>query len=320
MQSLAPWNPSFSSALSTELEKSRFISFNFSNTNEHGWPSTRTCVFRGFLFNDRSTNVILFTTDKRSAKYRELLKDSRFEACFYFTRLNKQFRMRGHARVISDSLYPELHIMERDEEAVMSSAEDDDETIKSRSQSGSGSPITTPTPEQSDATVFDLFTDNIEQANRKPINDPLEYVVISPSVPEQEKDASFTSLQDMMQNRHSFQQAKKEYLQLRLKPPTPEEWASERLRCWNMMSRNAKKTFKKPMPGSLLTEEKSKLLDSIDRNVDGTTSSSGYENFAVVCLFVDVVDYLDLGAGGADSRYVYKRLIGDDWKEYQVCP
>lgn len=329
MQSLAPWNPSFSSALSTELETKPFMMFNFSNVGSDGWPATRCCVFRGFLFDDRSTNVLLFTTDKRSAKYKELMKDSRFESCFYFARLKRQFRLRGHARMISDAIHPEIKIAEKEEDAVMSSAEDEDETTMSRDTSISDQNIKailhTATIGDEDQPIFDIFTRQERKSGNyiqnPSIYEPLEYVVISPSVPNQENlDSSFTSLKDLVHNKKSFQQAKREYLQSHLKPPTSEEWNNERTRCWDTLSRNAKKSFKKPLPGSLLTQEKSKLLDSIDRNVDGTTSSSGFENFVVVCLFVDSVDYLDLGAGGSNNRYVYKRLVGADWKEYEVCP
>ncbi|VEU20931.1 DEKNAAC101833 [Brettanomyces naardenensis] len=314
MQSLAPWNPAFSSALATELQTQPFMIFNFSNVGKDRWPSTRCCVLRGFLFDDRSTNVLLFVTDKRSAKYKELLKDPRFEACFYFTKLRKQFRLRGISRIIADDLYPNIQINGKSEEAVLSGAEnDDDESNDSFSSSSSSSSL-------SPSSSFPIF-ESFPNRDSGSAYDPLEYVVISPSVPMQENlDSSFTSLSDLTHNRKSFEMAKKEYLQAQLKPPSKEEWAQERTRCWEAMSRNMKKAFKKPLPGSLLTENKSKLLDSIDRNVDGTTSSSGFENFAVVCMFVDLVDYLDLGAGGVNSRYVYKRLDGDDWKEYEVCP
>ncbi|GMF01563.1 unnamed protein product [Ambrosiozyma monospora] len=103
-----------------------------------------------------------------------------------------------------------------------------------------------------------------------------------------------------------------------LHPPTDEEWEAERQRIWSGLSRGMKKSFKKPQPGSVLTDEKLKLLDSISRGVDG--GSSEYDNFVVVCMFVDSVDYVDFSGGGRDRRYVYKKTGLGTWREIEVCP
>lgn len=60
-------------------------------------PFARTCVARGWLFNDRSTNVVLFTTDRRMAKLDQLKHNRQFEACFYFKDQDSQFRLSGSA-------------------------------------------------------------------------------------------------------------------------------------------------------------------------------------------------------------------------------
>ncbi|EMG47693.1 hypothetical protein SBY92_004621 [Candida maltosa Xu316] len=73
-----------------------------------GYPSNRTVVFRGWLFDNIDTSVITFTTDKRMQKYRELLKNDKFEAVFYFSHIKKQFRLRGRAQIIDEDHKPLL--------------------------------------------------------------------------------------------------------------------------------------------------------------------------------------------------------------------
>ncbi|GME83405.1 unnamed protein product [Ambrosiozyma monospora] len=107
---LATWNPTFYQALVVENETEPFITFGFSNISEDGRPKTRTCVLRGFLFDDRKTNILLFTTDKRSPKYKDILKNNFYESCFNFTKTRKQFRLSGVVKVISNDLQPALDI------------------------------------------------------------------------------------------------------------------------------------------------------------------------------------------------------------------
>lgn len=59
--------------------------FSFATVTKTGLPRVRTCVVRGWLFDDKTTGVLLFTTDARSQKTIELdATGGIFEACFYF--------------------------------------------------------------------------------------------------------------------------------------------------------------------------------------------------------------------------------------------
>lgn len=103
-QYMAPWVPAFSAALEAEAaardHKPPFTTFQFASVDKEGYPKNRTLVHRGSLFNNSSTNVMLFCTDKRMDKYGELMNNDKFEAVYYFEKTRKQFRFRGRARII----------------------------------------------------------------------------------------------------------------------------------------------------------------------------------------------------------------------------
>ncbi|CCK70126.1 uncharacterized protein KNAG_0D03800 [Huiozyma naganishii CBS 8797] len=96
---------------------------------------------------------------------------------------------------------------------------------------------------------------------------------------------------------------------LTYKFPTQKDWDEEVLRQWNTLSRSAKSLYRKPPPGQLLTSETSEKLDKIQRGVDGAKEDVGLDNFAVVCLCVDQVDYLNLKDGRGGERRLYKRVL-----------
>ncbi|KAG7807868.1 hypothetical protein KL921_004163 [Ogataea angusta] len=286
LPSLAPWNAAFTSAVASELETEPFIPFSFSNVGEHGIPHTRTCVFRGFLFNDTKTNVLLFTCDKRSAKFKDLIKNSNFEACFYFHKSRKQFRFSGAVRVITNERHPIIDLSNLS-------------TISSSKEKSGESEIKLNDTDLVVEQEHDFYSIGLDKVG---IDEPLMYKIVSPSQT-QDMNVSTLSLCELNTTIHA---------------PTEEEWKAERQRCWNDLSRSLKRSFKRPLPGSLLTSEKYRLLDSINRGVDGT--SSGQENFVVVCMFVKAVDLVEL-TGGVDKRYLYKKSYDIDvWKEYEVCP
>lgn len=82
MYCIPPWVPTLELCLS---QASTPHTFTLSTISKNGFPRARTCVFRSWLFNDKSTGVILFTTDLRSQKIQDLQSnDGKFEACFYF--------------------------------------------------------------------------------------------------------------------------------------------------------------------------------------------------------------------------------------------
>lgn len=298
LQSLALWNPSFTSAMQTELETgdSQFTTFNFANVDSNNYPSTRTCILRGFLFDQEKTNILLFTTDKRSSKYRDLLLNPRFDACFYFSKLRKQFRFKGVVRMISDDLVP---IISHDND------NNDNNDINEKRSDSDTSII--------DNELQSLIGQYLSLSNtEKSIYEPLHYKLYSQKFIKSFEDSSISlsELGNKMNKNNN----------LISKIPTAQEWEDERLRVWNALSRSMKKSFKKPLPGSPLTEENRKLLDAINRGVDGNNSSTGYENFVVICMFVDLVDEVVLGGSGYDRRYLYRRTHNGLWKEQEVCP
>lgn len=314
LQTLAIWSPSFQSALQTELETgdSPFTLFNFSNVDLNDYPSTRSCVLRGFLFDQEKTNVLVFTTDKRSSKYNALLKNPRFDSCFYFPKLRKQFRFKGSVRMISDDLIPEIsYDMKLHMDNIDSNNDDSFEENTNDSESSS-------VDDETQSLISQYLLQSTRSTNpekKDNISEPLRYKLFSPQYVKTFEGSS-VSLSDL--NRvHTNAANNNEPCSI---TPTKEEWENERLRVWNNLSRSMKKSFRKPIPGSPLTEENRKLLDAINRGVDGSNSSTGYENFVVVCMFVELVDEVIMGGSGYDRRYLYRKTNNDNWKEYEICP
>ena len=308
LQSLALWNPSFTSAMQTELEAGDlpFVLFNFSNVDSNNYPSTRSCILRGFLFDQEKTNVLVFTTDKRSTKYKDLLKNPRFDACFYFPKLKKQYRFKGTVRMISDDLTPNITY----ENDYINGINND---IGSDTNEGNKSD-TSSIDDENESLISQYLSQNNKKLKPQTIHEPLNYKLFSPNFIKTFEDSSI-SLSDLGQ-KMEINNNTEELSNV----PTSEEWQNERLRVWNALTRNMKKSFKKPIPGTPLTEESRKLLDAINRGVDGNNSSTGYENFVVVCMFVELVDEVVLGGSGYDRRHIYRKTNNHLWKEYEVCP
>jgi|UPI000151B036 pyridoxamine 5'-phosphate oxidase len=254
---MASWVPPFTNLIDAEKNKSGnsppFTAFQLATIGNDGYPRTRTLIFRGFLFNDRNTNVLIATTDKRMSKYSELLHNDRFEAVFYFAGIKRQFRFRGHAKIIDDDHIPAC-----------------------------------------DAPKID---------DNEPDSRMLPYTVLSPSaVRSQRPDSSYTNLNELNV--------------VDLQPPTRQEWNQEVRRQWDALSPALRSTFRKPPPGSEITDENRRVIDSIRRGVDGKKEDSGLKNFAVIAMFVDKVDVVELDR---DRRYVCEREDGM-WVETEICP
>lgn len=84
MYCIPPWVPTLDLCLSQAPHPHTFT---FGTVSKDGMPRARTCVFRSWLFDDKSTGVLLFTTDLRSGKIDDLrFSDGKFEACFYFNK------------------------------------------------------------------------------------------------------------------------------------------------------------------------------------------------------------------------------------------
>lgn len=273
-QFMAPWVPLFVSAVDTE--PAPFVLFQLATVDSHGWPHVRTVVYRGFLFDDKTTNVICCTTDKRMGKYQQIRANDRVEAVFWFPSLKRQFRLQGRARIIDDDHHPAISIPQAPREAVNS---DDDDLLEL------AVPATKATP-----------------------NKPLLAAIVSPSQLSQlhTKDDSYTTL-----------------AQFNLQPPLAQDWHDEIRRHWDKLLKPLRQLFRRPPPASDITDELLLLIDLIKRGVDGKKDTAGLVNFAVVALFADRVDVLDLER---DKRWVYQ-LDDDDsghseghWTEAEVCP
>lgn len=100
-------------------------------------------------------------------------------------------------------------------------------------------------------------------------------------------------------------------------PPSKEEWDSEYDRIWDSIVGKVKSSFRFPVPGSKMTLESRKTLDSIMRGVDGSNPNDGKANFVVVLMLVNKVDIFD---DTKSLRVVYTRRKGDEWKEEEVSP
>lgn len=83
----APWVPILNNCVSNELVATNnnppFTTFQLATIDpKTGYPQNRTLIYRGWLFNNKSSNVITFTTDRRMEKYQELLHNDKVEAVF----------------------------------------------------------------------------------------------------------------------------------------------------------------------------------------------------------------------------------------------
>lgn len=127
-------------------------------------------------------------------------------------------------------------------------------------------------------------------------------------------------------NRDSDDGEKKQTKEGDVRPPTSKEWNMEIRRQWYSLSRTSRSQYRKPDPGKPITSETSKKLDKIQRGVDGTDENAGLENFALVCLCIDKVDYLNLKNGSGGERLIFTRSNEEDsddlenWVEEHVCP
>ncbi|KAH3680414.1 hypothetical protein WICMUC_000345 [Wickerhamomyces mucosus] len=251
MQYMGPWIPSFTNAISSHLDSSPFVTFSFATVDKSGFPKVRTCIYRGFLFNDKKTNILTFTTDIRMDKYEHLSSNPKFEAVFWFPATNEQFRLSGDAKVLTYN------------------------NTESFSQSLSNYPIVSP-------NAIKRYSSSLDLSN---IHNTLQH-------------------QQSVSDIHA--------------KPTSDEWEGELNSKWEQLSGNLKSSFRKPEPGSSMSSDKQKLLDSISRGVDGSNADDGKKNFSLVLMLVDKCDYINLN--GRQSRYQYERFDDDQWTEDEICP
>lgn len=296
LQYMAPWVPPFHASVQAELLHASFISFQFATCDEHGYPHNRTLVFRGFLFDDKSNNVLTFTTDKRMSKYQELQNNDKFEAVFYFAKLKRQFRFRGRARIIDDTYKPVIDLSSIQPKTILQK-----HISRSSDSSDSGS--------DSDSDDDDgHLSIHAKSHHNKQLN-PVSYPVLSPTLNskiQREKttsNLSYTNLHDLSA--------------IDYYPPETSEWDQEITRQWANLLKNLKSSFRKPAPLTPLSADNQKLIDKIARGVDGKKDEAGLQNFSVVALFVDYVDLVELEK---DRRYIYRKDGCHTWSEEEVCP
>lgn len=312
LQYMAPWIPTFSAAMEAELAAKDysppFTLFSLATVDKDGFPHNRTMVYRGFLFDNKSNNVLTFCTDKRMKKYDELLHNDKFEAVFYFEKIKKQFRFRGRARVIDGDHYPVLdlatiqpkHIIETSMQSMENSSdeESDDELNMSVSPQK-------PSTQSNDASPASLDED-LKLCVQKT---PLAYPIVSPTL--------LSKLQQENSNANISYSNLAELSLLELFPPTKEEWDNEITRVWDSLSKGLKSSFRRPAPLLPMDEGNQNLVDKISRGVDGKKEESGLKNFALVAMFIDHVDFYELEK---DRRYLYDKDNTYVWKEMEVCP
>ena len=111
----APWVPILNNCVSNELAATNnsppFTTFQLANIDpKTGYPQNRTLIYRGWLFNNKSSNVITFTTDKRMDKYQQFLENDKVEAVFWFGHIRKQIRFRGNVRLLDSEHHPSIDL------------------------------------------------------------------------------------------------------------------------------------------------------------------------------------------------------------------
>lgn len=304
---MAQWVPTFRQCIESELSLTEssppFTSFQFATIDRQtGYPKNRTLVYRGFLFGDKTSNVLTFTTDKRMSKYRELLEDDKFEAVFYFARTKKQFRFRGRARLLDDVYRPVIDLSLIQPKQIIEN--NHKQTLKRDKQ------LDSDFESESDDDA-DIHIHHEPVSHHKLVQlvqlVPISASLCSPSLMSQMKrnkpDLSYTNLHDLSD--FDYQ------------PPTSQEWDQELDRQWGQMSKNLKKAYRRPAPLSPMTDENHKLIDSIARGVDGKKDEYGRKNFAVVAMFVDQVDLYEVEK---DRRCIYVKDSFQQWSEDEVCP
>jgi len=85
----------FQEAIDSGMEQPRAMTV--ATVKDDGSPDARMILLKGF--DDRG---FVFYTNMQSPKARELLRDPRAALCFYWQKIDKQVRISGHAKLVSD--------------------------------------------------------------------------------------------------------------------------------------------------------------------------------------------------------------------------
>ncbi len=315
MTFMGTWVPQLINAIADEHNDK--ISFSLATISPDGFPKVRTCIFRDFVFNDPSTNVLTFYSDKRSDKINQLKLNNKYEACFNFKNSKKQFRISGFTKIIdydflnSKNSPNDIGIIQ----TRYSTELEPTTIIEQQSQS---------TTQQNDKKLLyssstseiSCYSDNLDAAlspslssassNTSNPNDYDYYRLYSPS---------------LTSNYNYFNNYDLELDMNKIPPPSKNEWLNEINRHWYKLSSNSKSYYRKPLTSTLLTNDNINYLDSLSRNVDGNNEDDGLKNFALILLFVDKVNYIDYEAmNGAGQAIISQRIDINEWIETEVCP
>ena len=103
---LAPWRSSLQRALHRNRSQPHSRYLQMATVTSDGKPANRSVVFRGFLDNTNSMQIV---TDTRSQKFRHLQHQPWAEVCWYFTKTREQFRFAGKVTLVTrEHANPEL--------------------------------------------------------------------------------------------------------------------------------------------------------------------------------------------------------------------
>ncbi len=95
---LAPWRSSLSRAIHRNRSQVHSRYFQLATVTLEGKPKNRTVVFRGFL---EQTNSLQIITDLRSDKIVDLQHQPWVEICWYFSQTREQFRLAGTIIIVT---------------------------------------------------------------------------------------------------------------------------------------------------------------------------------------------------------------------------
>lgn len=294
MSNLPSWVPEFERVFNFKKHEGPLL-FTLATVDAQNRPRARTCVCRGWLFNNRNTGVLLFTTDRRMDKTGQLAENDAFEAVFYSDAHHAQFRIQGFAKLLSDDLTPamahapgstydaigQVLYENKNKDQLYRTVDDRSYPIYGNSSPQGLSPTGSPKPDDFEAVKSRLG--NMSDTDS----------VTSSSDETGASSAGSTN-----------------------SSPSGQEWNKEYHRVWDSLSPTTKSSFRKPQPRSLMSDDKKKQLDKFARGVDG--EHEDLSNFVVVLLCPNRVDFCTVD--GAGYRNIFTRLGEDEWREQEVCP
>ncbi|SCU98215.1 LADA_0H11386g1_1 [Lachancea dasiensis] len=322
---MAPWVPQF--IQSWKNHSQTFTPFSFATVDPiTNRPKCRTVIFRDFLFHDKRSNVLTFTTDMRGDKVKEILasgsETAPFEACFYFPSTWEQYRFSGKCFVVSQQQTPPIS-----SKYNLPDAGTIEYPILSPSVHGGAQELYKYDEGQQQQLKGHGEAGDEEEEQEDSEGSAAACQAEGGSVPASGSQPADLSRSSTSSSRGGGAPAHPNRVlgSPDYAPPLAKEWQLELTRQWFNLSRSTKAQFRKPDPGTPVTSETSKQLDKIQRGVDGAKEDAGFDNFGVVCLCIEEVDFLNLKDGRGGERWKFRRHVDPDtgaesWNEEEVCP